>query len=240
MNSLKSDDMALDPSCAPKVLRPLCKFGACAISCVYPAMAIPFALIGSIYSEINQQSTQKMLNSLGERLDELESKNLVTQDYLTSEHYVHLMVDILRKVYAFNTDQKRESVAKIYKDTVQNKVKYADSDEKLFIEAIEKINTQEIQILTFMSNNETVLKTIDSWNNFYELYSSLCRGFSLDKYKFKYFATQLEQLGLVFCSDLSGYDKHAVFALVKESDEPHESSAGVTPLGKEFLKYLKK
>ena len=235
MNSLKSDDMALDPSCAPKVLRPLCKFGACAISCVYPAMAIPF-----IYSEINQQSTQKMLNSLGERLDELESKNLVTQDYLTSEHYVHLMVDILRKVYSFNTDQKRESVAKIYKDTVQNKVKYADSDEKLFIEAIEKINTQEIQILTFMSNNGTALETIDSWNNFYELYSSLCRGFSMDKYKFKYFVTQLEQMGLVFCSDLSGYDKHVTLVKAKVSDEPDESSAGVTPLGKEFLKYLKK
>lgn|GEM_PF-6509685 len=28
MNSLKSSDMALDPSSDPKVLRPLCKIGA--------------------------------------------------------------------------------------------------------------------------------------------------------------------------------------------------------------------
>ena len=38
----------------------------------------------------------------------------MSQEYLASDHYVHLMTDILRKVYAFNTDQKRESVAKIY------------------------------------------------------------------------------------------------------------------------------
>ena len=238
MIPLKNDDMNLDPSRVSTVLRPLCKISAGVLSVVYPVMAIPFAILGSVYGEINEQSTQKMLKKLEKQYQELESKNLVSQEYLASDHYIHLMIDILRKVYAFNTDQKRESVAKIYRDTVQNKVEYADSDEKLFIEAIEKINTQEIQILTFMLNNETVLKTIDSWNNFFELYLSLYRGYSMDKYKFKYFVTQLEQMGLVFCSDLEGFDaKNNIFEF-SEPNVQSESSAGVTPLGKSFLGYL--
>lgn len=236
MNPLKSSDMALDPSSVPKVLRPVCRIGASAVSCVFPPMAIPFALIGSVYSEISQQSTQKMLDSLGERLDELESKNLVSQDYLDSEHYVHLMVDILRKVYAFNSDQKREAVAKIYKDVVQNKVEYADSDEKLFIEAIERINTQEIVILRFMEETEEALKSINSWEKFYKLYFEQCRRDLLDKYKFKLFAMQLEMLGLVFCSDLFGYDAN-FRVLGLEASRP--CSAGITPMGKTFLRYLK-
>ncbi len=236
MNPLKSSDMALDPSSVPKVLRPVCRIGASAVSCVFPPMAIPFALIGSVYSEISQQSTQKMLDSLGERLDELESKNLVSQDYLDSEHYVHLMVDILRKVYAFNSDQKREAVAKIYKDVVQNKVEYADSDEKLFIEAIERINTQEIVILRFMSMNLDELFLIDSWTNFHNLFSKQHPDTPVEKYKFKYYVSQLEQMGLVFCSDLSGYDENGVALEVSDSQP---SSAGVTPLGMGFLKYLK-
>jgi hypothetical protein len=199
-------------------------------------MAIPFALIGSVYSEISQQSSQKMLDSLGERLDELESKNLVSQDYLDSEHYVHLMVDILRKVYAFNSDQKREAVAKIYKDVVQNKVEYADSDEKLFIEAIERINTQEIVILRFMSMNLDELFLIDSWTNFHNLFSKQHPDTPVEKYKFKYYVSQLEQMGLVFCSDLSGYDENWVALGVSDSQP---SSAGVTPPGMGFLKYLK-
>lgn len=235
MNPLKSSDMALDPSSVPKVLRPVCRIGASAVSCVFPPMAIPFALIGSVYSEISQQSTQKMLDSLGERLDELESKNLVSQDYLDSEHYVHLMVDILRKVYAFNSDQKRESVAKIYKDVVQNRVEYADSDEKLFIEVIERINTPEMVILTFMSMKSEELFLIDSWENLHNLFTKQSSNASIEKYKFKYYVSQLEQMGLVYCSDLSGYDENWV-ALSGGDSQP--SSAGVTPLGKEFLKYL--
>ena len=227
--------MALDPSSVPKVLRPVCRIGASAVSCVFPPMAIPFALIGSVYSEISQQSTQKMLDSLGERLDELESKNLVSQDYLDSEHYVHLMVDILRKVYAFNSDQKRESVAKIYKDVVQNRVEYADSDEKLFIEVIERINTPEMVILTFMSMKSEELFLIDSWENLHNLFTKQSSNASIEKYKFKYYVSQLEQMGLVYCSDLSGYDENWV-ALSGGDSQP--SSAGVTPLGKEFLKYL--
>lgn len=235
MIPLKNDDMNLDQSRVPMVLRPLCKIGVGVLSVAYPAMAIPFAILGCVYGEIKEQSTQKMLKRLEKQYQELESKSLVSQEYLASEHYVHLMVDILRKVYAFNTDQKRESVAKIYKDTVQNKVEYADSDEKLFIEAIEKINTQEIHILTFMLNNETVLQTIDSWKNFYKLFSDYRDKHPLDKYKFKFFTSQLENMGLVYCSDLEGYDDNGMTMMW---DTSRESSAGVTQLGKEFLKYL--
>lgn len=235
MIPLKNDDMNLNQSRVPTVLRPLCKIGAGVLSVAYPAMAIPFAILGSVYGEIKEQSTQKMLNSLEKQYQELESKNLVSQEYLASDHYVHLMTDILRKVYAFNTDQKRESVAKIYKEAVQNKLEYADSDEKLFLEAIEKINTQEIQILTFMSINLKNLLLIDSWENFHNLFTRQYPNTPIEKYKFKYFASRLEQMGLVYCSDLSGYDENWT-ALGMGDSQP--SSAGVTPLGKEFLKYL--
>lgn len=237
MNSSKIDDMNIDPSKVPAVIRPLFRIGASMLSYACPEMAIFFAMVGGVYSEISEQSTQKMLTSLEKKLEELKSKNLVTQDYLVSEHYVHLMTDILRKVYAFNTDQKRESVARIYMDAVQNKVKYADSDEKLFIEAIEKINTQEILILTFMSINLDRLLLIGSWENLHNLFSSQYPNAPIEKYKFKYFASRLEQMGFVYCSDLSGYDENWR-GLALEGSQP--SSAGVTPLGKDFLRYLAK
>lgn len=235
MVPLKPDDMDVDPSRLPKIMRPLVKMGASAISFACPPLAIPFALLGSIYSEVKEQSTQKILEILQKKFDELESRNLVSQEYLDSEHYVHLMVDVLRRVYAFNSNQKKSCVAEIYKCVLQNRLVYDDSDEKLFIEIVERINASEILLLDFMSKYEDALQTIDSWPNFYNLYSKECESPLLEKYKFKFFVSQLEQMGLVYCPDLSGFDdNHQLLAL----EESKESSAGVTPMGKNFLKYL--
>ncbi len=231
----KPEDMKIDSSILPSVLKPLFKTGSAALSAVFPPLAIPFALLGSVYSEITQQSTQKLLTKLDRQLDELQTTHFVSQEYLYSDHYIHLMTDVLRKAYTLNSDQKREVVAKIYKDVVKNKVEYADSDEKLFIEAIEKISAHEILILHFMSKNEEALKTIDSWKKFHSLYSNQYVDHPLDKYKFKLFASQLENMGLVYCSDLDGYDNYHVTMSWSSS---RESSAGITPLGKAFLIYL--
>lgn len=235
MVPLKPDDMDIDSSAFPKIMRPLIKMGSSAISFACPPLAIPFALLGSIYGEMKEQSTQKILEILQKKFDELESRNLVSQEYLDSEHYVHLMVDVLRRVYAFNSYQKKSCVAEIYKCVLQNRLVYDDSDEKLFIEFVEKINAPEILLLNFMHKYESALQIIDSWPNFYNLYSQKCIPLLLEKYKFKFFVSQLEQMGLVYCSDLSGFDdNHQLLAL----DESKESSAGVTPMGKRFLKYL--
>lgn len=235
MVPLKPDDMDVDPSRLPKIMRPLVKMGASAISFACPPLAIPFALLGSIYSEVKEQSTQKILEILQKKFDELESRNLVSQEYLDSEHYVHLMVDVLRRVYAFNSNQKKSCVAEIYKCVLQNRLVYDDSDEKLFIEIVERINASEILLLDFMSKYEDTLQTIDSWPNFYNLYSKECESPLLEKYKFKFFVSQLEQMGLVHCSDLDGYDNHHQVLVTGKS---RESSAGVTPMGKRFLMYL--
>ncbi|MBR5694147.1 MAG: hypothetical protein IKX42_10675 [Fibrobacter sp.] len=236
MVPLKPNDMDIDPSMFPKIMRPLIKMGSSAVLFACSPMAIPFALLGSIYSEVKEQNTQKMLETLQRKFDELESCNLVSQEYLHSEHYVHLMVDILRRVYAFNSIQKKSCIAEIYKCVLQNKLIYDNSEEKMFIEFVEKINASEIMLLDFMSKHEDALQTIDSWPNFYNLYSKECGAPLLEKYKFKFFASQLEQMGLVYCSDLDGYDNHHQ---VLATGESKESSAGVTPMGKDFLIYLK-
>lgn len=235
MIPLKPGDMDIDSSEVPVIMRPLIKMGATAISCVFPPLAIPFALLGGVYSEIKEQNTQKMFESLQIKYEELESRGLISEEFLNSEQYVHLMVDILRRAYAFNVAQKRACVAEIYKSVLRNKPVYDDSEEKLFIEFVERINAQEIFLLNFMSENETALMTIDSWPNFYGLYSSKCTEPLLEKYKFKFFISQLEQMGLVFCSDLDGFDNNHQLLSTGES---RECSAGVTPMGKNFLKYL--
>ncbi len=179
-----------------------------------------------------------MLRSLKEKLDELSLKNLITKEYFASDSYVNLTIDILNREHSINTTQKRKSVAEIYKNVLQNQIEYEDSDERIFIDVLAKINTQEIIILNFMNQFENSLKIIDSWKNFYKLYSENNADYPLEKYRFRFFATQLEQMGLVFCSDLSGYDENAVFITAKESDDPDESSSGVTPMGKRFIEYL--
>ena len=64
MVPLKPDDMDVDSSAFPKIMRPLIKMGSSAISFACPPLAIPFALLGSIYGEMKEQSTQKILEIL--------------------------------------------------------------------------------------------------------------------------------------------------------------------------------
>ena len=240
MGDLSSDFTNIDSSEFMSIIRPLVKAGSAALVVVNPWVSVLYALLGGAVAEINQHNTRKILQNLKEKYDELDSKNLITKEYLGSDSYVNLMIDILNRVHSLNTVQKRKTVAEIYKSALQNRIEYEDSDERLFVDALAKINTQEIVILNFMNQFEGPLKTIDSWVNLYSLYSENNADFPLEKYRFRFFATQLEQMGMVFCSDLSGYDQNVAFLTYKESDEPNESSAGVTPMGKRFLEYLKK
>ncbi|MCQ2082686.1 MAG: hypothetical protein MJZ11_13650 [Lachnospiraceae bacterium] len=236
MTKINHEDFNIDPSRAPEVLRPLLKTGLTALTCVYPELAILTALISSIYAETRQNSTQKMLEELKHEFDELNSRNLISEDYLYSDSYASLMIDILRKIHAFNKDEKRKTVARIYKGVVQKQLDYDESNEKIFLDALEKITAQEILILDFFDRNQETLTTIGSWSNLYELFLEQNEIKFMDKYKFKYFASQLEQMGLVFCSDLDGFDNNSSL-LALEDSKP--SSAGMTPMGREFLVYLK-
>ena len=235
MMNLKSEDMEIDPSSVPVILKPLLNASSALISFMCPPLAIPFALLASVYGEVKEQGTKKILERLQVKYDELNSKNLISLDFLASDQYVRLMMDVLRKAYAFNTAQKREVVAEIYKKVLQDKIEYVDSDEQLFIGILEKINANEVVILIFMEKNEKDLKTIDSWENFYELYMGQNPKNLLDKYRFKYFASQLELMGLVSCSDLFGFDAHFQVLAMEES---RPCSAGITPMGKKFIEYL--
>lgn len=240
MGELSSDFSNIDSSEFMTIIGPLVKAGSAALAVVNPWVSVLYALLGGAVAEVNQHNIQKILQNLKEKYDELDSKNLITKEYLASDSYVNLMIDILNRVHSLNTTQKRKSVAEIYKSALQNRIEYEDSDERLFVDALAKINTQEIMILKFMNQFESSLKTIDSWLNFYNLYLENNADFPLEKYRFRFFATQLEQMGMVFCSDLSGYDQNVAFLTYKESDEPNESSAGITPMGKRFLEYMKK
>lgn len=236
MSPVNLENFNIDPSMAPVVLKPLLKTGLAALTCLYPELAIPTALIASIYAETRQNSTQKILDELKHEFDDLNSRNLISEYYLYSDSYTSLMIDILKKVYAFNKDEKRKTVARIYKEVVKNQLDYDESNEKIFVDALEKITAQEILILDFFNRNQNRLSTIGSWPNLYELFLTEIKNDSIEKYKFKYFSTQLEQMGLVFCSDLDGFDNNSVYLVTEESGK---SSAGLTPMGREFLTYLR-
>lgn len=238
MGELSSDFSNIDSSEFMTIIGPLVKAGSAALAVVNPWVSVLYALLGGTVAEINQHNTRKILQDLKEKQDELSSKKLITEEYLASDSYVNLMIDILNRVHSLNTAQKRKSIAEIYKGVLQNRIEYEDSDERIFVDILAKINTQEIMIFNFMNQFEDSLKTIDSWGNFYNLYSDNNADFPLEKYKFRFFASQLEQMGLVFCSDLEGYDAKNAFLEIDVPNVMNESGAGVTAMGKEFLRYL--
>lgn len=127
-----------------------------------------------------------MLEELKHEFDDLNSRNLISEDYLYSDSYTSLMIDILKKVYAFNKDEKRKTVARIYKGVVQKQLDYDESNEKIFLDALEKTTAQEILILDFFDRNQNKLSAIGSWANLYELFLTEIKNDSIEKHKFKY------------------------------------------------------
>lgn len=235
MNDLNPEDMQIDPSMWPRILQPLFSVGQVALASVNLPIAIFTAFFGGVYAELKQQKFQLTIDRLDDCYRDLSSKNLISKEYLESDDYANLMIDILKKINSFNRDEKRAAVVQIYRQVVLNKLPYDDSDEKIFIDVLEKISAQELLVLHFVDMNAKELETIDSWNNFYTLFIEHNAPTSMDKYKFKFYVSRLEQMGLVFCSDLSGYDDHHQVLGVGDS---RPSSAGITPMGSKFLNYL--
>ena len=235
MDELKPKDMQIDPSMWPLVLQSLFSAGEVALASVNLPIAIFATFFGGVYAELKQQSFRQTIERLDDCYRDLSSRNLISKEYLESDDYANLMIDILKKINSFNRDEKIAAVTQIYRQVVQNKLPYDDSDEKIFIDVLEKISVQELLILHFIDMNAKELETIDSWRNFYTLFIEHNAPTSMDKYKFKFHVSRLEQMGLVFCSDLSGYDDHHQVLGLSESKP---SSAGITPMGANFLKYL--
>lgn len=235
MNNLKPEDMHIDPSMWPPILQSLFTAGEVALASVDLPIAIFAAFFGGVYAELKQQNFQQTINRLNDCYRDLSSKNLISKEYLESDDYANLLIDILKKINSFNRDEKRVAVVQIYRQVVLNKLPYDDSDEKIFIDVLEKISAQELLVLHFVDINAKELETIDSWENFYNLFIRKNASISMDKYKFKFYVSRLEQMGLVFCSDLSGYDDHHQ---VLGTGDSRPSSAGITPMGSKFLNYL--
>lgn len=235
MKNLKPEDMHIDPSMWPPILQSLFTAGEVALATVDLPIAIFAAFFGGVYAELKQQNFQQTINRLDDCYKNLSSKKLISKEYLESDDYANLLIDILKKINSFNRYEKRVAVVQIYRQVVQNKLPYDDSDEKIFIDILGNISAQELLVLHFIEMNTKELETIDSWENFYNLFIQQNASASMDKYKFKFHAFRLEQMGLIFCSDLGGYDDHHQVLGLANS---RPSSAGITPMGLKFLKYL--
>jgi hypothetical protein len=235
MKSLKPEDMRIDPSMWPPILQSLVTAGEVAFASVNLPIAVFAAFFGGVYAELKQQNFQQTIDRLSDCYKDLSSRNLISKEYLESDDYANLLIDIFKRINSFNRDEKRAAVVQIYSQVVQNKLPYDDSDEKIFIEVLGNISAQELLVLHFVKMNAEKLETIDSWKNFYDLFIQQNAMIVEDKYKFKLYASRLEQMGVIFCSDLGGYDDHhQVMGFV----DSRPSSAGLTPLGTKFLKYL--
>ena len=235
MDELKLKDMQIDHSMWPLVLQSLFSAGEVALASVNLPIAIFAAFFGGVYAELKQQRFRQTIERLDDCYRDLSSRNLISKEYLESDDYANLMIDILKKINSFNREEKRNAVVQIYRKIVQNSLPYDDSDEKNFIDVLGNISAQELFVLHFVEMNAKELETIDSWENFYNLFNQQNSTTSVDKYKFKFYASRLEQMGLIFCSDLDGFDDHHQ---VISTGESKESSAGLTPMGTNFLKYL--
>ena len=95
MGELSSDFSNIDSSEFMTIIGPLVKAGSAALAVVNPWVSVLYALLGGAVAEINQHNTREILQNLKEKYDELDSKNLITKGYLTSDSYVNLMIDIL-------------------------------------------------------------------------------------------------------------------------------------------------
>ncbi|SHH92433.1 hypothetical protein SAMN05720761_1467 [Fibrobacter sp. UWCM] len=207
MKGLKPKDMRIDPSMWPLVLQSLFSAGEVAIASVNLPIAIFAAFFGGVIAELKQQSFQQTIDRLDDCYKELVSKDLISKEFLESDDYANLMIDIIKRINSFNREEKRVAVVQIYKQVVQNQLAYDDSNEKIFIDILGNISTQEILVLNFVEMNAKELETIDTWWNFYDLFAQQ-NITAIDKYKFKFYASHLEQMGLIFCSDLDGYDNN--------------------------------
>lgn len=245
---LKADDLNVDSDHdIPPILKPFITAAPAVIAALNPVWAVPMAIIGAIYAEQQQSSSQKILKLLNKKLMDLELKGLVTQEYLQSESYQNLVIDILTKMIKFNTEEKRKAIAGIYGQVIAHKAVYENSDEKILLDIVEKISFPQSFILKFVGDKEEDLREVGSWENFYEIYNRCVAPeidqykdsgmTNLDKYIFKYHATQLELLGLVSCDGLSGFVNNGMHFLVDEDSVA--PSVDMTPIGKKFLFYIR-
>lgn len=254
MKSNEYFDLAkIDQDIIPGILQSLIYVTPGVLATINPAIAIPMVLLNALFSGVSNNSTNRLINELQEQYDSLELRGVITQEYLESDSYRDLMVEILEKINRINTDEKRKCVGRIYADVVGSKKIYEFCEEKYCLDILCKIDTHQVNILKYITSVGR-LDEIGEWKKFHigfvqfilnktkmEMVSLLIDkadpiGKTIEKYAFKYLANQLEQMGLITMGNgLDDYENDSSHLVTAEHKA---ASVAITPLGKTFLKYL--
>jgi hypothetical protein len=222
-------------------------------SALDPAAGTIMAVTGLALGLASQKYQGKTLSELDNRLKTLENSGFANMEYLTSDDYRDLMIDILDKVGKFNTESKRQTISNLYISVVGDCKKYEFSAEKHCIEIVSKITSEQINILKMFKQKKT-LHEIDTWEKFYieylqfdwcedplsmamlRLQNSQKFDTAIERYAFKYLANQLEIMGCISIGNgLEDYEsKNGSIVTADHTPAPIK----LTPLGIEFLKHL--
>lgn len=173
-------------------------------------------------------------------LEKLEKENKgIVNKLINNEEFCSLLISATLSAYKTHIKEKRV----ILKNALINSIKIEiDFDFKqIYLDFINDLTINHIQILEFIRNNEDKFKSANDYQIIYNAYYSIC-NIELELTSFRFLLKDLENKGLIFISEDISEIKDNVFEsthiITGEGEKTDLPFLKITPFGDNFLKFI--
>ena len=192
-------------------------------------------MLFEIGSRIKSERLEKLITYIAEKIDKLE-KEKIDQEYLRSEDFHDLVLEILQKAIKNKSVQKLKALSEIFVRSIIEKSDFDSDLAAIFITYIDELKAPHIELLAFFNEKEQELSRIGYYEKLFKIFRDNFPDSNLDKYEFKLYCSQLEAKVLITTG--RGLDDFDAVGGVIALQSYRESSLKITSIGKKFLGYL--
>ncbi len=184
---------------------------------------------------IKQERFNRFIIVLGDMVAKIDSEK-INHDYLHSDEFFDLTTKVFESSLKISTDTKRKALSSVYSSAIADDKKISHDQQIMFSDFITAMAPAHIHILNFISKNESQLIEIGTYEKYFAIFNEHYPDFTIDKYEFKYYTTDLELKSLISAgAGLENFDSTSS----NISDHNHkEPSVKLSTIGHSFLQFL--
>jgi hypothetical protein len=202
-----------------------------------------FPVVGPLVNEllfdlpgrIRQGRINQFVVILGEMIAKIDSEK-INLDYIRSDEFFDLTTKVFENSLKISTDAKRKALASVYSSAIADEKIINHDQQIIFADFITTMTPAHIHIINFVSKNESKLVEIGTYEKYLAVFNEHYPNFTIDKYEFKYYTTDLELKSLISTgAGLGNFDDTSSISAWNDHKEP---SIKLTTIGNLFLKFL--
>lgn len=195
-------------------------------------------MVFGIGERVRGRRLEEFVEVLSEKIERI-NRDLLTTDYLRSEDFYDLTVNIINSSVKTHLKLKYEILSELYINGINKRIKWEHDLTQTFIKYVNEFTPNHILIFRYIVHNLEKFKELDSYETLFDDFSIKGDIPVNDKYEFRMYLKDIENKTLLrFSKDIDEFGSSGGYIALESYKEV--SGITLTSIGANFSEYIQK